>query len=178
MEDRSRSVRRSALADRRSVFFKLPYNPRLPERECGPLFSVDLGHSDIRCNCAVSDVAITSVALEIWAPKPQPMIKASVNDGGHREPASAEEIAKEVARNLPPAPSPSRNQAAPRPHPASADTKPETQGHPGPKQGLDLSVSLVGPEDPAIVVDNPSDGIAEQDITWQLVMVSTLRKST
>ncbi len=60
---------------------------------------------------------------------------------------------------------PSKQNEVPKPTPKADQT-------PVQKSGLELAVSLVGPADPAIVVNNQTDNLAE-GITWELVMFRT-----
>lgn len=137
-------------------------------------------------------VAIAALLVDVVAPKPANVTSAqtaATKEANSRAISESEGTAKTQGQS--PTADRLSQPTIPRPSlPSPSNTSPGKSARPPLKQnevpksmtevdksaaqksGTALTVSLVGPTDPAIVVDNQTDNVAE-GITWELVMFRT-----
>lgn len=118
----------------------------------------------------VFSTIIISAAFGIdwWAPKPQIRIEAKMP--GEPKPVPPQTNPQPNFQS-PPA-SPGKPKATLPKQNEAAKSTPEPHQNPVTKSGVELAVSLVGPADPAVVVENQSDDLVE-GVKWELVMFRT-----
>lgn len=121
-------------------------------------------------------VAIVALLVDLVAPKPTNVTTAQTATTQAQAPLTTSQLPPQTTPQPSPQSPPNTSSGKPtRPLPKQNEVPkltPEADKAPVQKGGLELSVSIVGSTDPAIVVDNQTDNLAE-GITWELVMFRT-----